>query len=309
MLAACIGVGTVGRSWAIVFARAGWRVALWDIERQKAEAAQEMIFAALRALEAGGDITESAQTVAARIFIADSLEAAVAGAEWVQESAAENLDVKRNLFLQLDTAAGDEALLASSTSAIPGSLFMNDLAGVARCLIAHPVNPPHLIPLVELCGSPYTATETLDSAHQIMSAFGQDPVRLNREIDGFLLNRLQWALMSEALHLVGEGVCSARDLDRVMTSGLARRWAFLGPLSVAHLNASAGIEGYFDVLGEAFARVQKSLRTDYPLSRQLVDKLNAALSADAPLDEIENAQRARDLRIAALRRYLDGVMG
>lgn len=298
-ITAIIGTGNVGRSWAAVFARAGLRVRLWDHDAQAVDRALPAIHAALAGMAAAG-LVEDADAAMALISRHDTPDAALQGADWVQESVAERLDVKQALFARLDAAAAPHAILASSTSAIPGSQFMAGLAGAARCLVAHPVNPPHLIPLVELCGTPETAPETLEAADRFMAQVGQSPVRLNREVEGFLLNRLQWALMGEALHLVGEGLCSPQDIDKVMTDGLARRWAFIGPFMVAHLNASAGVRGYYAGLAEAISRVQSTLHTDYPPNEAVVDRLAQALEAQVPVSGIADAQAARDGKLLAI---------
>lgn len=296
--AACIGVGNVGRSWAVVFARAGLTVDLWDADPRAVERALPAIAAALGDLQSVGAAGDVAAAMG-RIRSAPSLEAAVADAGWVQESAAEDLPAKQLLFAALDEAAAPDAVLASSTSAIPGSLFMASLAGAARCLVAHPVNPPHLIPLVELCGTSQTAAATVDRADAFMRRVGQAPVKLAREIEGFLLNRLQWALLGEAMHLVGEGICTPAEIDRVMTEGLARRWAFLGPFAVAHLNASDGIEGYFAVLAEAIARVQATLRTDYPPSDAVIAAASTEMAARFPVADLPAWQQWRDRQLLA----------
>jgi len=297
-IAAVIGVGNVGRSWAVVLARAGHQVQLWDHDPAAIDRALPAISAALNEMAAAGLVTDAAAALS-RISHHPQIEDALSDADWVQESVAERLDIKIALFKQLDALAPPQALLASSTSAIPGSAFMAGLPGSARCLVAHPVNPPHLIPLVELCGTPETAPETIDAADKFMASLGQSPVRLNREVEGFLLNRLQWALMGEALHLVGEGLCSAEDIDKVMTDGLARRWAFIGPFMVGHLNASQGIRGYYSGLAEAIARVQTSLKTDYPPAPDVVDKLAASLEAKVPVKDIAARQAWRDRTLLA----------
>lgn len=300
---ACVGVGNVGRSWAIVFARSGCDVALWDADPAACARALPAIAEGLRDLAAIG-VLDDADAALARISIAPDLEHALASAQWVQESAAEQLEIKRELFARLDLLARPEAILASSTSAIPGSQFMAGLAGSPRCLVAHPVNPPHLIPLVELCGNGETAEQTLAAATSFLADIGQTPVRLHREIEGFLLNRLQWALLGEAMHLVGEGLCSPEDIDRVITDGLARRWAFIGPFAVAHLNASKGVEGYFDVLSDAIARVQGSLRTDYPPTREVVEAGHAAMVRTVPVDDIPQRQQWRDRNLLKVGQFL-----
>ncbi len=295
-VAAVIGVGNVGRSWAVVFARAGLRVQLWDNDPAAIDRALPAIAAALEAMRTAGRLDDPS-TAMARIQRYDTLKEAVSGVDWVQESVVEQLAIKRELFSQLDSIAPKDAILASSTSAIPGSQFMAGLAGSYRCLVVHPVNPPHLIPLVELCGTLETAPATVAAAEGFMTEVGQSPVQLAREIEGFLLNRLQWALMGEALHLVGEGLCRPEDIDRVMTDGLARRWSFIGPFMVAHLNASQGVRGYFAGLAEAIGRVQASLRTDYPPHAELVYTLAAAMEAKVPVASIAEHQSQRDTRL------------
>lgn len=303
--AACIGVGNVGRSWAIVFARAGLDVRLWDVDAEACARALPLIRQGLHDIAAAGGLAD-ADAAFARVSIAATLEDA-AQVGWIQESAAERADAKAVLFARLDQAATPETVIASSTSAIPGSLFMVGLAGAHRCLVAHPVNPPHLIPLVELCGTHETSPATIAMARAFLAEVGQSPVHLEREIEGFLLNRLQWALLGEAMHLVGEGYCSPEDIDRVLTDGLARRWAFLGPFAVAHLNASQGVTGYFDVLADAIARVQGSLRTDYPPSAAVVEAAHQAMVRSVPVDAIAQGQRARDRDLLKIDRFLAGL--
>ncbi len=303
MQASCIGVGNVGRSWAIVFARAGWNVVLWDRDPASVERALSMIGIAAADLKAAGLLPDP-DSMLARISASATLAEAVADADFVQESASEVVAIKQELFVQMDAHAAAGAIIASSTSAIPGSAFLESVPGRARCLIAHPVNPPHIIPLVEICAAPWTEPGIVDRTYKIMEEVGQSPVVLNREIDGFLLNRLQFALLGEALHLVGEGVCSPGDIDRVLTQGLALRWAFIGPFAVGHLNATQGLKGYFDVLREAIGRVQASLRTDYPPDARTVGLAHDALARRIPVEEIPERQIWRDRRLMALRQHL-----
>jgi 3-hydroxyacyl-CoA dehydrogenase len=304
MRVACIGVGNVGRSWAIVFARAGWDVVLWDAHPDSIARAWPLIETALTDLKAGGLLSDIAEPLG-RIRAADSLAEAVADADYIQESASENLAVKRALFAEIDSLAPATAIIASSTSAIPGSTFLEAVPGRNRCVVAHPVNPPHLIPLVEICGAPWTDEETVERTRAIMAGIGQSPVILKREIAGFLLNRLQWALLGEALHLVGEGLCSPEDIDRVLTNGLALRWAFIGPFAVGHLNATQGLNGYFDVLRDALALVQADLRTDYPPDARTVALAHDAMARHVPVDTIPSRQAWRDRRLMALRQHLN----
>jgi L-gulonate 3-dehydrogenase len=301
---ACVGAGNVGRSWAVVFARAGRRVVLWDPSAAALEAALAAIEVSFADLHAAGLLDDPREALDL-ISVAPTLEAALDKVDYVQESALEALSVKQALFAQMDALAPAHAVIASSTSAIPGSAFLEEVPGRARCLVAHPVNPPHLIPLVEICPAPWTDPDAVARTRALMEAVGQAPVVLAKEAQGFLLNRLQWALLGEAMHLVGEGYCTAEDVDRVLTQGLALRWAFIGPFEVGHLNAAAGLAGYFGGLAEAMSRVQGSLRTDYPPSEDLVAKLHAELAARHPVETLPSRQAWRDRRIMRLRRYLD----
>ena len=240
--------------------------------------------------------------MAARLHPAASIAEAVAGALHVQESVREDVAVKRQVFAEIAAAAPPEAILASSTSAIPGSDFLGGIARPERALVVHPVNPPSLIPLVELCGTRWTAPETITRTKALMSAAGMRPIVLNKEIDGFILNRLQFTLVAEAMHLVGEGYCSPEDIDAVLTDGLALRWASIGPFEVAHLNAPDGLQGFVDRLGPMMKRLGKDARTDYDWTAAQVASAHAALAKRIPLDRIADRQAWRDRRIMALRR-------
>ena len=303
-LIACIGAGTVGRSWAVVFARAGHDVMIWDADPRAMAQARAAIATTLAGLADAGALDDPSATLT-RISHAADLETAVRGASYVQESIVERVDAKRTLYDRMDGLLTSGAIIGSSTSAIPGSQFLTARANSARYLVAHPVNPPHLIPLVELCPSPETAPQTIDYVAGLMRAAGQTPIRLEREIEGFLLNRLQWALLSEAMHLVGEGYCSAEDIDAVMTDGLALRWALMGPLAVGHLNAAQGLKGYFEGLGEAIGLVRNSLRTDYVPDQSVIAAAHDVLARHMPLDSLPKQQAKRDAKIWALRSFLD----
>src|SRR5688572_3606043 len=238
-----VGAGLIGRSWAHVFARAGWQVRVWDPVAAQRDAAWAQIALSLQELQVHG-LVHDAAAAAARVQVVDTHDAAVLSADYVQENGPETLEAKRAIFAALDLAAPASAVLASSTSAIVASQFTDGLAGRARCIVAHPVNPPHLVPVVELCGAPWTNTQTKSHASAVMRAVGQVPIDVKREIDGFVLNRLQAALLSEAFRLVQDGVVSAQDLDRTVADGLGLRWAFMGPFETIELNAPGGVADY-----------------------------------------------------------------
>jgi 3-hydroxyacyl-CoA dehydrogenase len=241
--AAIVGAGLIGRAWANVFARAGWSVRIWDPVVAQREQAVKLVAQSLHDLARHG-LVRDPSAAAARISVAGTLAEAVADADYVQESGPETLEAKRATFVELDAAAPAHTILASSTSAIVASKFTGELAGRARCIVAHPVNPPHLVPVVELCGAPWTSAATRKRAREIMVAVGQAPVDVKREVDGFILNRLQAALLGEAFRLVHEGYVDPEDLDRTVADGLGLRWAFMGPFETIEMNAPGGIPDY-----------------------------------------------------------------
>ena len=294
-----VGVGLIGRAWANVFARAGWQVRIWDAASAVSAAAPELISRALHDVARHG-LAEDPAAAAARVRAAGSLEEAVADAELVIESGPERLDVKLEVFARLDAAAPGTAILASSSSAIVASRFTEKLAGRRRCLVAHPVNPPHVVPIVELAGAPWTARETIQRARAIFESVGQVPIEVKKEIDGFVLNRMQAVLLSEAFRLVGEGYVSAEDLDKTIRDGLGLRWAFMGPFETIELNAPGGITDYCTRYGETLLKLSAE-----PVTPQVWSKDNVARAVEswgrAPtLDAIAKKSRWRDERIAAL---------
>ena len=217
--AGIVGAGLIGQAWAQVFTRAGWRVTAWDPEARQRDAARKL----------------------AGVRVVDTLEEAVRDVEYVQECGPEVLEAKRATFARMDAAATAGTILASSTSALMPSTCTEALAGRARCIVAHPVNPPHLVPVVELCGAPWTSPETKARTIAIQREVGQVPIDVRREIDGFILNRLQVALLTEAFRLVQEGYVSPEDLDHTIADGLGLRWAFMGPFETIEMNAPGGV--------------------------------------------------------------------
>ncbi len=301
---ACVGAGNVGRAWAIVFARAGYSVKLYDQVSSVVESqALPMIARNLEDMQAMGLIADAAAALQ-RISAASTLAAAVSDVEYVQESVKEDLEIKTAVYGELDRLADESIILASSTSAIPGSAFTENLRGRHRCLVVHPVNPPYLIPLVELCAAPWTAQDTVDRARRLMTEVGQTPITVTREIAGFILNRLQVALIGEALHLVAEGYCSVDDIDKTITDGLARRWAFIGPFEVGHLNATAGYRHFMQNYADMFRTLARSARVDYPWDDALIDSIHDRLSVRTPVENVPERQAWRDQRLMALAKHL-----
>lgn len=299
MQIAVIGAGLIGRAWSIVFSRAGFNVSLWDPVPAALPAALDFIAARLPELHAAGLVKETPEKILPRIRPVATLEEAVATAAYVQENGPERVDAKIELFARLDTAARPETILASSTSGIPASAFTENLAGRTRCLVAHPVNPPYLIPLVEICPAPWTAPETVAGTREIMVQAGQVPATINHEMDGFALNRLQGALLAEAFRLIDDGAISPEDLDALVKHGLGLRWSFMGPLETIDLNAPGGLADYCDRYGPLYAKMQQQM-TPRNWTPALVAKLQAAQRATLPMDKQADRQAWRDRRLMAL---------
>jgi 3-hydroxyacyl-CoA dehydrogenase len=296
---AIVGAGLIGRAWAAIFARAGWNVRLTDPHVPTLKAAPRLIRDELHALARHGLATDPDGAVA-RVSAAGNLEEAVRDVEFVQENGPEKVEDKRVIFGQLDKLAPKDALLVSSTSAITASRFTETLPGRARCLVGHPVNPPHLVPLVELCGAPWTSAETIDRARNIYREIGQVPVTINREINGFVLNRLQGALLAEAFRLVGEGYISAEDLDHTVKDGLGLRWSFLGPFETIELNAPGGIPDYCARYTGFYKELAAAAAGPSVYESPNVDRVIAAWPHQPDPERIAGLTQWRNERLAAL---------
>jgi len=296
---AVIGAGLIGRSWAIVFARAGLSVTLWDRFPQQTTVALAYIADRLPELHAAGLLPDEPAAVLARIAPMQSLWEAVRNADYIQENGPERIPVKQSIFGELDRAARADAIIASSSSGIPASAFTEELKGRARCLIAHPVNPPYLVPLVEICPAPWTDPEVVERTRAIMTEAGQVPATVKKELDGFALNRLQGALLAEAFRLIADDAISPADLDALVKHGLGLRWSFMGPLETIDLNAPGGLADYCNRYGPLYATMQEQM-TPLAWDEALVDRLHAARRADLPANMQAVRQEWRDRRLMAL---------
>jgi L-gulonate 3-dehydrogenase len=290
---AIVGAGLVGQGWAIVFARAGKQVVIHDA-RENAEAViGPQIKKAVADLVAGG-LCDDAAAILSRIRFARDLEDAVSNCDYVQESAFERIDVKREVSLAIDAVLPAHAFVGSSTSGFPGSAFYEGCKNRTRMMVVHPVNPPHLVPLVEIVPTPWTATDEAARARQLMENVGQSAVSLSREIPGFVLNRLQGALLDEAFALYAEGYATAEDIDRTVRDGLGLRWAFMGPFETIDLNAPKGLADYAERLGpmySGFAGQRKANRDWVP---EAVARADAERREVLPADGIDARRSWRD---------------
>jgi len=296
---AVIGAGLIGRAWAIVFARAGCSVAIYDAVPEALSACTKLLHDNISDLAKHGLITETPEVVLARIKPVSTLAEALKGAALVQENVKETVEVKRQIFAEMDKLAAPDTILTSSTSWIPTSEFSEHLPGRHRILVAHPVNPPYLVPLVELAPAPWTSAETVKRAHDIYTRAGQSPVLLKKEITGFLLNRIQGAVLNEALNLYENGYASSEDLDKVLKDGLGLRWSFMGPFETIDLNAPEGVIDYAKRYGHTYrdvAKTQLPNEWDAATLKQIEDERRTVLKAD----QLEERSRWRDNRLMGL---------
>jgi L-gulonate 3-dehydrogenase len=311
--AAVIGSGFVGRAWAISFARAGCEVALWDQDKDAPGKALAYIERLLPDLEANDLLNgDAAGAVAARIRAKASLESALDGAVHVQENTPEDVEVKRSVFARLDAAAPPDAVLASSTSAILPSAFTEGLKGRARCLVVHPINPPYLIPAAEIVPAPWTDPSILERAASFLRAAGHAPIVMKREIDGFVMNRLQGALLEEAFRLVDQGYAGVEDIDIGIRDGLALRWSFMGPFETIDLNAPAGVRDYADRYQGMYSGIFPSTQWRADWSGPVMDTVESERRKSLAADKLAERQAWRDRRLIALaahKRWADENIG
>ena len=308
-----VGTGFVGRAWAISFARAGHEVALWDQDKEAPGKALAYIERLLPDLEAndllGG---ASAGQVAKRIRVAATLKSALEETVHVQENTPENVEVKRAVFAELDAAAPTDAVLASSTSAILPSAFTENLKGRARCLVVHPINPPYLIPAAEIVPAPWTDPAFVERAAEFLRSAGHAPIVMKREIDGFVMNRLQGALLEEAFRLVDQGYAGVEDVDVGIREGLALRWSFMGPFETIDLNAPAGVRDYADRYQGIYSGIFPSTQWRVDWSGPVMDVIESERRERLAADKLGERQAWRDRRLIALaahKRWADKNIG
>ncbi|HEY5206894.1 MAG TPA: 3-hydroxyacyl-CoA dehydrogenase [Roseiarcus sp.] len=310
---AVIGSGFVGRAWAISFARAGCEVALWDQDKDAPARALAYIGRLLPELEANDLLNgSSASEVVARIRVATTLESALEGTVHVQENTPEDVAVKRAVFARLDAAAPSDTVLASSTSAILPSAFTEKLKGRARCLVVHPINPPYLIPAAEVVPAPWTEPSIIERTATFLRSAGHAPIVMKRELDGFVMNRLQGALLEEAFRLVEQGYAGVEDVDIGIREGLALRWSFMGPFETIELNAPGGVRDYAERYQGIYSNMFPSMQWRVDWAGPVMEKVEAERRERLAADKLGDRQAWRDRRLIALaahKRWADKTIG
>tara|TARA_R110000772_G_scaffold267976_1_gene393648 strand:- start:22591 stop:23538 length:948 start_codon:yes stop_codon:yes gene_type:complete len=299
---ALIGAGTIGTAWAVVFASAGMTARLYDAEASRLPVALDMARARLSDLAAHDLITGDADAAMARIVPAADLETALADADHAQENAPEDIDLKRDLLARVAAIAPAGCTIASSTSFIEPSRLFDHVQGRERCLVLHPGNPPFLIRVVEVVPAPFTAPETVARCNALLNRAAMAPIAVNKEVEGFVFNRLQGALLREAYCLVRDGVTTAADIDRIVRDGMGIRLAVTGPFENADLNAQGGIEGHAKRMGPSYARLGAERGQNDPWTDEMVAAVAAERRAALPLDQKDARAAWRDRAVMTILR-------
>lgn len=262
---AVIGCGLIGYSWGVVFARNGLQVTMYNRKSKALDTVMDRMEEALKFLRDEGMIeAHVVQESLDRITVTTDLEEAVKDADYIQECLWEDLELKRDIFEKLTVLAPADTAIGSSCSGLRISDIITRVThNPERCIVAHPTNPPHLIPFMEISGD-LASEDIKDSVYQFMEALGQKPIKC-KEVYGYVLNRIQLSLIQESLYLVKEGICSVEAVERAVTDGLGLRWAFTGPYGVEELNSAnleEGLTKYKDYMLEFFTNQQKRV-ADY----------------------------------------------
>lgn len=257
---ACVGVGTIGHSWATLFAMKGYDVSVYDMSTDLLRSAMERIKASLGFLAEKSLITDrDAESALDRIKVTSGMSECVREADYVQESAFESYEVKKRIFSEVDRV-NDSAVIATSSSGLLMTEIQKATGKPERCIVAHPWNPPLLLRLVELVPGEKTSQETVQTTYGLMERLGKTPVIVKKEVPGFIGNRLQAALWREALSLVDNGVASVEDVDRAVRAGPGARWAIMGPFLTLHLGGGpGGLRYHIDTIQHGFNEYWKTM--------------------------------------------------
>jgi len=300
-----IGSGIVGKSWAMLFASAGHQVRLYDSYPEALAAAPKQINEKLKALEAKNQLRGklSADEQIGLISYQNNLKEALQGVTYVQECTPERLEIKSGVFQELDRTLNEignnTAIIGSSTSTIMPSKFIGELSVTKRSVVVHPVNPPYFVRLVEIIPTPTTDPAVTAHVRQLLTSLGQKPIVMNKELPGFALNRVQYAILNEMWRLVNGGYLSVEDADTVMTEGLAPRYCFIGPLETAQLNAE-GFVDYCERYGEAIYDVSMT-QTEIPrMTPESSQEIDRQLQEKVKNEGLPERRQWRDENLAQL---------
>ena len=258
---ACVGAGLIGQGWATLFSSAGFEVILQDVSESILEESIRGIRSILMFLEANNLLKQGrTDTVLGRIKTCKDIRDAVCQADYVQESVPDSYEIKKQVFKEMDGAAPNHAILASSSSGLLMTEIQKATKRPQRCVLVHPVLPVYLIPLVEIVGGEHTSRETVMAAYDFMKKLGKIPALLKREVPGYIINRLQAALLREAIDLVDKDVASAEDVDKAFCMGIGLRDPIIGPFLRIHL-AGGGVERFIENYSQSYRNRWETMET------------------------------------------------
>src|SRR5512137_1881935 len=258
---ACVGAGLIGQGWATLFSSEGFEVILQDVSESILEQSIRGIRSTLMFLEANNLLKQGrTDTVLGRIKTCTHIRDAVWEADYVQESVPDNYEIKKQVFQEMDGAAPSHAILASSSSGLLMTEIQKATKRPQRCVLVHPVLPVYLIPVVEIVGGEQTSRETVMATYHFMKELRKTPVLLNREVPGYIVNRLQAALLREAISLVDKDVASAEDVDKAFCMGIGLRDPIIGPFLRIHL-AGGGIERFIENFSQSYRHRWETMET------------------------------------------------
>lgn len=296
-----VGSGLIGRSWAMLFAGGGYKVIMYDINKEALSKSYEILQEQLYETERAGMLrgSLSAKEQYELISVTSSLAEVVSDAVHVQECVFEDVELKKKVFRDIcDYCNNDQTVLCSSTSCIMPSILFTGLPRVSQCIIAHPCNPPSLCPLTEIVPHPETATGIIEKTRLLMAGIGQTPVTLKKEVDGFALNRIQYAIINECWRLVLDGYMSVEDVDKVLTDGMGMRYAFIGPFETCHLNAEGTVQ-YMEKYAAGIKRVSSSFGPVPEFDAKSVAEISEQMCKMVP-DSRESLEKRRKWRDSCL---------
>ena len=302
-----IGSGSIGIGWAIVFARAGYKVKVFDVEESALRNFEIQVKSRLELLDENKLLDDSPKKIISRIQTTLDLAEAVAGANYVQECGPEKLELKRELFTKLAALTNPDVILASSSSALRTSEFASGIATNARCLVVHPGNPPYLISVAEVVPADFTSNESVEVCKKLLIRVGIIPIQVNNEPQGFVFNRLQGAILREAYCLVRDGVISPTDLDLIVTEGLGKRWSIVGPFATSALNVRGGIKAHVARMGKSYFEMGRERGQNDPWDQELVDRVAADIENKLPDAQWEKNTAKRDLALMKLSKLFKKV--
>ncbi len=288
---AVVGTGVIGGGWAVRYLARGYDVVAWDPAPGAETRLRETVD---RTWAAARRLTQAPGADPARLSFTDDLESAVAQADFVQENAPENEQLKRELLARIDAAARPEVVIASSSSGLLPTRIQADCAHPERIVIGHPFNPVYLLPLVEVLGGERTQERAIDEAMTFYRALGMHALRVRKEVPGYISDRLQEALWREALHMVADGVASSAEIDDAILYGPGLRWAFMGPCLTFHLaGGEAGMAHMLEQFGPALKLPWTKLEAP-ELTDELAGRMIEGTKAQAAGRSVAELERLRD---------------